>query len=56
MTTAKYQRFTNLRVLKSVQHDRLLKFLSPHYDYIAARGRQLPREGKLTDSQFELLG
>ncbi len=56
MTTAKYQRFTNLRVLKSVQHDRLLKFLSPHYDYIASRGLKLPRDGKLTDSQFELLG
>ncbi len=56
MTTAKYQRFTNLRVLKSVQHDRLLKFLSPHNEYIASRGLQLPCDGKLTDSQFELLG
>jgi len=56
MTTAKYQRFTNLRVLKSVQHDRLLKFLSPHHNYIASRGLELPGKGKLTDSQFELLG
>lgn len=56
MTTAKYQRFTNLRVLKSVQHDRLLKFLSPHYEYIASRGLTLPHAGKLTDFQFELLG
>ncbi len=56
MTTAKYQRFTNLRVLKSVRHDRLLKFLSPHSEYIAARGLELPRDGKLTDSQFESLG
>jgi hypothetical protein len=56
MTTAKYQRFTNLRVLKSVQHDRLLKFFSPHNEYITSRGLQLPCDGKLTDSQFELLG
>lgn len=56
MTTAKHQRFTNLRVLKSIKHDRLLKFFSPHHDYIASRGLKLPREGKVSDSQFELLG
>jgi hypothetical protein len=56
MTTAKYQRFTNLRVLKSIHHNRLLKFLSPYANYIATRGLTLPQEGKLTDQQFELLG
>jgi hypothetical protein len=33
-----------------------LKFLSPHYEYIASRGLTLPHAGKLTDFQFELLG
>ncbi len=56
MTTAKYQRFTNLRVLKSIKHDRLLKFLSPHHDYIASRGLRLPRKGIINDSEFERIG
>jgi hypothetical protein len=56
MTTVKYKRFTNLRVLKSIHHDRLLKFLSPHLHYIASRGLLLPSEGRITDEQFEKLG
>lgn len=56
MTTAKYQRFTNLRVLKSIKHERLIRFLSPHRDYITSRGLKLPRAGRIKDSDFELLG
>lgn len=56
MPTAKFQRFTNVRVLKTVRHERLLKFLSPHRDYIASRGLPLPREGEITDAAFDQLG
>lgn len=56
MPSYSLRRFTNPRVLKSVSPQVLLEFLTPHADYIASKGFDLPtRDGAISDFDYLML-